>query len=146
MKSNKNLSSGREAQRTDFVENLYKGLRRKTISALANHEKIISLASHLIRDGLETDECTELLIIEQGLSREAAESYVNLVKNQNNESLISNVNEYSFQFEDENGLILSSYDINRTVQAASEEEAWEKAEEILQTIEAAELIKVTKMS
>lgn len=146
MKSNKNLSSGREAQRTDFVENLYKGLRNKTISALANHEKIISLASDLIRDGLEADECTELLIIEQGLSREAAESYVNLIKSQNSEALVSDINEYSFQFEDENGLILSSYDINRTVQASSEEEAWEKAEEILQTIEAAELIKVTKMS
>jgi hypothetical protein len=146
MKSNKNLSSGREAQRTDFVENLYKGLRKKTISALANHEKIISLASNLLRDGLEADECTEFLIIEEGLSREAAGSYVNLVKNQNSESLVSDTNEYSFQFEDENGLILSSYDINRTVQASSEEEAWEKAEEILQTIEAAELIKVTKMS
>lgn len=145
---NKNLSTGREVQRTDFVESLYNGLRKKTLTALNNHEKLISMATSFLGDGLEPQECEELLMIDAGISREAAQGYVHLARKDeiDEDAVVEGSHEYSFQFEDENGTILSSYDIGRVIKASSEEDAWEKAEGLLQHIEAAELIKVTKIS
>lgn len=126
----KNQSTGRDIQRTAFVESLYNSLRKKTAAALEDHNKIISLAASYVQDGLEQNECTELLMIDCGLSREAAESYVSMIKNSENENNDGS-HEFSFQFEDVNGRVWSSYDIGKTIMASSNKEAWEKAEEIM---------------
>ena len=122
-------STGRDAQRTAFVESLYNSLRKKTEAALEDHKKIISVASSYIQDGLEPNECAELLMIDYGISRDAAESYVSMIKNAEVEE--NSLQEFSFQFEDVNGRVWSSFDIGKIVKASSDKEAWEKAEEIM---------------
>ena len=60
-----------------------------------------------------------------------------------------NLPQYSFQFEDTNGSIWSSHDIGKIVTASSDEDAWTKAEEILeerQDIEFQRLISVNRIA
>lgn len=124
-------STGRENQRTDFVDSLYKSLKSKTEIAVGKHNRLSTLAGTFLSDGLDLQECVELLIIEGGISREAANAYVNMAQSQS--SIIEGGDEYSFQFEDTHGRIWSSHDIGMTVRASSDEEAWEKAEESIFT-------------
>ena len=126
----KGISTGRENQRTDFVDSLYKSLKKKAKDAVGKHNRMCSLASVYLADGLDPEECIELLIIEGNVSRSAATSYVNSAQS---ESLVVDDGEYSFQFEDVHGKVWSSYDIGVTVQASSDNEAWNKAEEIIFT-------------
>jgi hypothetical protein len=137
-------STGRDLQRSEFVDSLYNSLRKKTAAKIDDHKKIISMASSYVSDGLEESECIELLIIENGLSREAATGYVNMVR----ESSVDNGNgdEYSFQFEDVNGKAWSSHDIGKILTASSESEAWEKAEKIIESIPNIEGDRVTSVS
>lgn len=126
----KNQSTGRDVQRTAFVESLYNNLRKNTAAALEDHKKIIALASSYMQDGLEASECAELLMIDYNISREAAASYVSMVRNAEAE-VSEGQHEFSFQFEDANGRVWSSFDIGKTVKASTDEEAWEKAEEVM---------------
>lgn len=128
----KGLSTGRENQRADFVDSLYKNLKQKAKAAIVQHNKNSLMASAYLNDGLDPEECVELLIIEGDISREAANAYVNMAQSErsvNNED----GNEYSFQFEDIHGKLWSSHDIGITVHASSDDEAWEKAEEVIFT-------------
>jgi len=126
----KGLSTNRESQRIDFVDSLYKNLKQKAKSAVFKHNRLSKIASEYLSDGLDPQECSELLIIEGNISRDAANSYV--VAAQSERSLINlEGSEYSFQFEDTRGKIWSSYDMGITVRASSYDEAWEKAEEIV---------------
>lgn len=108
-----------------FVEELYKQLRIQTQSAIEEHDRMVSKASEYLEDGVTESECAELLVID-GIDREAAESYVLAAKL--NAPAANGQHEYSFQFEDVYGKVWSSYDINHTVHASCDEEAWEKAE------------------
>lgn len=138
-------STGMDVQRVTFVESLHNSLKRQATKAIAEHKKYASLARSYLEDGLEESECVELLMID-GLSREAAESYSAMVKSEVEEN--GDLSEYTFQFEDEMGRITSSYDIGKTVRASNDEEAWEKAEEILESgsqIEAQKLISVNRI-
>jgi hypothetical protein len=128
----KGLSTNRESQRTDFVDSLYRSLKQKTKSAIAQHNKLAAMASAYLSDGLDAQECIELLIIDGDISRDAANAYVNMAQAANAESH-EDGDEYSFQFEDVHGKVWSSYDVGMTIRAASSEEAWEKAEEIIFT-------------
>lgn len=121
-------STSMDVQRVTFVESLYSSLKKQATKAIAEHQKFIKLASSYVEDGLEDKECVELLMID-GLKREAAEGYVSMVKS-NKEETPDNLFEYSFQFEDESG-IMSSYDIGKIVRAANDDDAWTKAEELL---------------
>lgn len=121
--------TGRENQRADFVDSLYKNLHKKTEAAIDKHNKLFALASTYLADGLDPQECAELIIIENSISREAANAYVNMAQSENTDD--SGLSEYSFQFEDVHGKIFCSYDIGRVVRASSNEEAWEKAEEMI---------------
>jgi len=140
-------STGMDMQRVTFVESLHNSLRKQASKAIAEHKKYASLAKSYLEDGLEESECVELLMID-GLSREAAESYAAMVKSEA-EDTTSNLSEYTFQFEDEFGKLNSSYDIGKTVRASTDEEAWEKAEEILENgsqVEAQKLISVNRIN
>ena len=121
--------TNRDIQRATFVESLYSSLKKQTKQALVDQQKFIKVAAAYVTDGLEDNECIELLMID-GLSREAAEGYVNMVKTDSTDVKDTNP-EFSFQFEDEDGSVLSSHDIGKVVQASSDDDAWKKAEESL---------------
>jgi len=121
-------STSRDIQRVTFVESLHRSLKKQASKAIVEQKKFISLANSYIEDGLEENECIELLMID-GLSREAAESYTAMSLNKEAEK--DNLNEYSFQFEDEYGRIISSYDIGHIVRASNDSDAWIKTEELL---------------
>jgi hypothetical protein len=125
--------TARDIQRVTFVESLHNSLKKQTAKALADYNKFIALANSYIQDGLDEKECIELLMID-GLSREAAEGYTTMVQTkESGESDIQDENlaKYSFKFEDENGMVLSSYDIGKIIRASNDEEAWTRAEEVL---------------
>jgi len=141
----KSTSTGREIQRSEFVDSLYNNLRRKTAEKIENHKQLIAMASSYIKDGLEEPECIELLMIENGLSREAAAGYVSMVKEM---GIDDSQNRYSFQFEDVAGKVWSSHDIGRIIVAYSDTDAWEKAEEIVESnpdMEGYTVIAINKM-
>ena len=142
----KNSSTTEDLIRLSFVENLYKQLRQQTKTAIEDHDRMVSKANIYLEDGLSESECSELLIID-GITREAAESYVQLA--QENAPRIDGRHEYSFQFEDVYGKVWSSYDINNAVYASSDEEAWEKAETVMlsdPSIEPERIVSVDRVS
>jgi hypothetical protein len=122
-------TTNRDIQRITFIESLYSNLKKQAKQALKDQQKFIILAENYLKDGLEESECIELLMID-GLSRDASEGYVSMIKS-GSANLDDNTDEYSFQFEDEDGKLCSSYDIGKTVMASSENEAWKKSEEVL---------------
>lgn len=137
--------TGRELQRSEFVDSLYNSLRKKTEAKIQDHKRLISLASTYVNDGLEDSECVELLMIEGGLSREAANGYVAMASEL---KIDEGQHEYIFQFEDVNGKSWSSHDIGKVITASSDSEAWEKAEEVMQSnsvIEGDKITSVTKL-
>jgi hypothetical protein len=136
-------TTSRDIQRVTFVENLYNSLKKQTAQAIVDHKKMQSLAASYLQDGLDEEECIELLMVD-GLSREAAESYASMSQDKD----LDVMDEYSFQFEDDTGKILSSHDIGKTIRAASTEDAWAKAEEYLYNesgIEPQKLISVDRV-
>ena len=143
----KNATTGRGVQRTDFIQSLYNTLRKKTVKAIDSHKQLVSLASSYLQDGLEDKECIELLIIDQGLSRTAAEHFVEMVRSTPNISEdAAEENEYSFQFEDAHGNVLSSFDVGKIVTASSEKEAMEKADALMQGLEEVTILSASKIS
>lgn len=125
--------TNRDTQRVDFIESLHKSLKQQAAKAISDHKKFIVIASNYIKDGLEEKECIELLMID-GLSREAAESYASMVV-ASCEETDDGLAEYSFQYEDERGMICTSHEIGKTIRAANDDDAWTKAQEILEDIE-----------
>ena len=122
-------STGRDIQRVTFVDNLYAQLRLQTASAIADRDRLVHLAESYVMDGLNDDECAELMMIETEVSRETAESFVELSHSQL--PIVESGSEYSFQFSDIYGKVWSSNDIGRTVFANSHDEAVEKAEALV---------------
>lgn len=145
----KGLSTGRENQRADFIDSLYKSLKNKTKIAVNKHNRLSVLASTYLSDGLDPEECVELLIIEGNISRDAAGAYVNMAQSQiPDRDDRDDGNEYSFQFEDDKGRIFSSYDIGIKVFSSSESDAWEKSEEAIyscENIDGFRLLSVSKI-
>ena len=141
----KNPSTGREAQRTDFVESLYNSLRKQTKVAIDNQQKLISLAKSYLQDGLEPHECVELLMIDGGLPRKAAEGYLAMVKNSSQELENDEGSDYSFQFEDSRGNVLSSFDIGKIVTASNAVEAMEKADTLMQSYDEVTILNVSRI-
>lgn len=124
----KKHNTARDVQRNSFVENLYLSLNQQTKKALAHRDKWIKMASEYIEDGMLEDECIELLMID-GLSREAASSYVDMAIENSHE--LEESQEYSFQFEDSFGRVWSSSDVGHFIKASSDSEAWTKSEEFI---------------
>jgi hypothetical protein len=142
-------TTNRDIQRTTFVESLYNGLRQQTADAFQDQGRYIALASSYLEDGLDEGECAELLMID-GLSRNSSESYIAMAVNNQIESVDeADMEEFTFQFEDLSGKIWSSHEIGKTIRAASEEDAWNKAEESVysdEMLEADRIIAVQKIS
>jgi hypothetical protein len=136
-------STSRDVQRVTFVESLHASLKKQAAKAIAEHNKFITLTSSYVADGLEDSECIELLMID-GLSREASESYVAMVKTSNEETQDELI-DYSFQFEGDDGRILSSYDIGKIVRAANDDDAWIQAEELLCNEDSQKLLSVCRI-
>ena len=134
--------TNRDIQRTTFVDSLHNSLRKQAIKAINDQKKFLVLATSYIEDGLEEQECVELLMID-GLPREASESYVSTVLGNKEEELFNN---YSFQFEDGYGKVWSSYDIGKGVMASNDDEAWEKAELLMSTDEFIESNKILSVN
>ena len=140
---------GMQAQSRDFVDNLYKNMKKKAATVLAEHNNIIALARAYIDDGLEPNECVELLMIESNISREAAANFLETVQSERTDE--AGLDEYSFRFEDIHGKTWSSYDVGSIVKASSKEDAWLKAEEMIdvvssKNIEAERILSVEKIS
>ena len=141
------LSTNMDIQRATFVESLYGSLKKQAAKAVMEHDKIIALASSYLEDGLEESECVELLMID-GLKRDSAESYTAMAM-ANSSMENGDLDEYTFQFEDSSGKLWSSFDIGKTVQASSTEDAWTRAEEMLFSqpdLETERIITVTRIS
>jgi hypothetical protein len=139
-------STNEDLSRSQFVQGLYKSLKKQTEIALSDHKKWMEKTAGFIQDGLDNEECEELLVIE-GLSRKVAKSYVEMV--QSDVEKEEGLNEYSFQFEDVNGKVWSAYDIGRVIYASTDDEAWEKAEETIfenSAIEPERIISVDRIS
>jgi uncharacterized protein YrzB (UPF0473 family) len=133
-----------DVQRATFVESLYSSLKKQASKAIVEHNKMVAIAKAYMEDGLEEQECVELLMID-GISREASECYVSMVTSEKQDD---NLNEYSFQFQDATGSILSSFDIGRTIRAANEDQAWTMAEEIVNSevdVESQKLLSVNRI-
>jgi len=142
----KNSLTTEDLRRVSFVDNLYKQLRQQTKSALEDHDRLMVKANLYLEDGLSESECSELLIID-GISRESAESYVQLAKS--NAPLSDGKYEYSFNFEDTYGKVWSSYDVNHAIYASNDEDAWERAEGFMvlnESVEAERIVSVNRVS
>ena len=136
-----------DVQRVTFIESLHNSLKKQASKAIADNKRYAALARSYLEDGLQDTECVELLMLD-GLSREAAESFASMGQNDESEFADSSY-EYSFQFEDEYGRVNSSYDIGKIVRASNDDEAWEKAEEMLENgsqVEAQKLLSVNRIS
>ena len=118
-------STNNDIRQATFIEGLSNSLK-KAAKVVCDNKKFITLARSYTIDGLNEGECIELLMID-GLSREVAESCLVVAENDIEESDIGE--EYSFQFEDSDGRVYSSFDVNKTITASSEEEAFAKAED-----------------
>jgi hypothetical protein len=140
------VTTNMDMQRATFVESLHRSLRKQASKAIADHKKFIVLANTYMEDGLDESEAVELLMID-GLSREAAESFISMAMNKES-STEDGLIEYSFQFENtDEGSVCTSHDINKTIRAANDEEAWVKAEEAIDEagIESAKILSVNRI-
>jgi len=139
-------STSRDMQRATFVESLHNSLKKQAARAIVEQKRFIVLAKSYVEDGLEEKECIELLMID-GLNREAAEGYVSMALTNKEDSKDAGDGEYSFKFEDDNGRILCSYDIGKTIHASTDEEAWEQAEQLMRDMDvgASKLLNVQRI-
>jgi len=146
-------STNRDFQRMTFVESLHESLSKTLTNICDNQERFMTLATGYLSDGLNDEECIELLAID-GLKRDEARNYLEAAKSECDdldvvESARNAGDEYRFRFHDENGNLWSSYDIGETIYASSEKEAKKKAEQLIRKIEDFELdriISVTRIS
>lgn len=145
----KKISTINDISRIAFVDKLYKELNKETKEAVASYKDSIKKAQVYLNDGLTESECAELLVID-GIKRESAEAYVKIASNESFEEE-SELSEYSFQFEDTQGRIWTSYDLgedNNTIFASSKKDAWRKASKVIfekQDFEAERLISIDKV-
>lgn len=133
-------------QRNDFIQSLHDTFKKQTQQAMEDQKKFIRLASEYKEDGLDDSEIMELLIID-GLNREAASCYINMVEEGNIDS--DTIGEYSFVFEDVRGRQYSSSDVGRTITASSEDEAWNEAESLIDddpSLEIENIVSVKKVN
>jgi len=111
-------------QRTLFVDSLYAHLKKEAEKVKVEYNKFASVAREYIESGLSDSEAAELLVVD-GLDRDAALGYVTMARDGGVGG--DDEQEFSFVFEDIYGNVYSSHDINRTVTASTDEEAFQRA-------------------
>ena len=141
----KKSNTSREVQRVDFVKTLYDNLYQVTKAAVKDRNKIIKIASEYLDDGLSREEVIELLILD-GINRNAASNYIDMIEDGNSD-VEDGLYEYSFICEDCSGKLLSSHEIQKIVKASSAEEAWQKAEELIdeENLDIEKIVSVEKL-
>jgi hypothetical protein len=112
-------------QRTLFVDSLYAHLKKEAEKVKIEYNKFASTAREYIESGLSESEAVELLVVD-GLDRDAALGYISMAKEMGG-SEDGEDKEFSFVFEDIYGNVFSSHDINRTITASSNKEAFQIA-------------------
>jgi len=112
-------------QRTLFVDALYTHLKKEAEKVQDEYNKYASSAREYVTSGLSDSEAIELLIVD-GVDREAAQSYITMAKEMGVSTEDEDI-EFSFVFEDVYGNVFTSHDINKTVFASSNSEAFQKA-------------------
>jgi hypothetical protein len=112
-------------QRTLFVDSLYAHLKKEAEKVKTEYNKFANTARDYVESGLSDSEAAELLVVD-GLDRDAALSYVAMAKEMGDSSE-GEEQEFSFVFEDIYGNVFSSHDIERTITASSDKEAFQKA-------------------
>ena len=141
----KTTITSNEIQRNDFIKNLYEQIKVTTKKEIAEHERFASIANHYMEDGLEPEECVELLIVD-GLDRDAAAQYVDMAFDCKEAS--EALDDYTFTFEDSRGRVWSSCDVNIIIKASCEDDAWQQAEDMITSsdnLEIESVISVEKM-
>jgi hypothetical protein len=112
-------------QRTLFVDSLYAHLKKEAEKVKTEYNKFANTARDYVESGLSDSEAAELLVVD-GLDRDAALSYVAMAKEMGDSSE-GEEQEFSFVFEDIYGNVFSSHDIERTITASCDKEAFQKA-------------------
>ena len=112
-------------QRTLFVDSLYAHLKKEAEKVKVEYNKFASIAREYIESGLSDSEAAELMVVD-GLDRDAALSYITMAKEIGGLDT-EDEQEFSFVFEDIYGNVFSSHDINRTVTASNDDEAFQRA-------------------
>jgi hypothetical protein len=140
------LSTNIDEQRNTFIESLHASLKRQSQKAIKDNNKFIVVAKSYLDDGLDESECIELLMID-GINREAAEGYVSMAALNESQNYLNS--EYFFKFEDSYGKIWNSLDINRTILAHNDNDAWNKIEELIDSdpsLEVQSVLSVNKIN
>lgn len=122
------LPTNMDEHRSTFIESLYTSLKSQSQKAVRDNNRFVVVAKSYLDDGLDESECIELLMID-GINREAAEGYVSMASLDESQNDLNS--EYFFKFEDTYGRIWSSLDINRTIFAQNDNDAWNKIEDII---------------
>jgi len=121
-------STGNEIQRTLFLSSL-----RQELNKIADiHTKIVSSAREYLSQGMNVEETKELLMID-GFDSELIKSCMNQFSHSIDPANIITGKRWGFDVEDTYGRITTSADLGKVITAASEDEAWEKAEEFITT-------------
>lgn len=110
-----------------FLESYYNELNKKAQKAVSSQSKWLKIASSYVQDGMDTKECSELLSID-GLPKDVAFRYAQMAMDKQSD----NGDLYSFEFETIYGEIIYSSEINKYINASSEEDAWNQAQLILE--------------
>ena len=124
----KTIITSNDLQRNDFITSLHEQMKVATKRDIHNHEAFLVKASQYMNDGLNTDECVELLIMD-GLNRETANQYMKYASD--NQDMNADEHKYIFAFDDVHGRIWNSHDVNLTIVAGNENDAWAKAEQLI---------------
>jgi hypothetical protein len=131
-------ATAREVQRSLFARSLGQHLGQHLDEQLtriaASQSKLLAAAKTYLNQGMSASETSELLVID-GFHRDAVQSCMAQMSEPHVETTDSS-KRWGFDAENVHGAIYSSSDLQLSVEASSEEEAWEKAEARIATADA----------
>ena len=123
------MKLGHVDQKTLFVDSLYAHLKKEAEKVKTEYTKYASTAREYLESGLSDLEAAELMIVD-GLDRDAALGYIAMAKDVGGCDSGED-EEFSFVFEDTYGNIYSSHDINITITASNETDAFIQASSLI---------------
>ena len=118
------MKTGLNVQRALFLSNLREELDKA--SKAVRKDELVVTAQQYLDEGFTHSETTELLMAD-GFDADMAESCMASVS-RSNEVPEQGEPKWGFEIEDSYGRLISSHDMGISLTAASEDEAWEKAE------------------
>ena len=119
-------ATGRDVQR-----NLFLGSLRSQLTHLDDiHSNLMKSASEYLDQGMDYRETQELLILD-GHNTEVVKACIAKLAESPSDEISEEGKKYGFNAEDGAGRTFSHADLGIVITASSENEAWEKAEEIV---------------